>query len=146
MGFLQMNSTYSIREITSDDYAQYYPLIQEFRGTTFTEHEFREFVAALGPYIHIYVLLLDSRIIATTTVIYEPKLIFNRCVFAHIEDVCVIQSHQKGGWGSRLLQHVLQEARNRHCYKVTLVCAESTSPFYLKNGFETRGIQCSMLL
>lgn len=137
---------YSIRELTQDDYDEYYPLIKEFRDTTFTDDEFKQFVANLGPYIHIYVLLVDSRIIATTTVIYEPKLIFNKCLFAHIEDVCVLKSHQKDGWGSRLLQHVLQEAKARKCYKATLVCAESTSPFYLKNGFEKRGVQCSMLL
>lgn len=136
----------SIRELTRDDYAEYYPLIREFRETLVTEEEFKDFVSNLGPHIHIYVLVLDSHIVATTTVIYEPKLIFNRCTFAHIEDVCVLKSHQKGGWGSTLLQHVIQEAKLRKCYKATLVCAEATSPFYLKNGFETRGIQCSMLL
>ncbi len=137
---------YIIREVTSEDYAEYYPLIKEFRDTTFTEEEFKTFIQQLGPHIHIYVLVLQGHIVATTTVIFEPKLIFNRCLFAHIEDVCVLKSHQKGGWGSKLLQYVIQEAKNRKCYKATLVCAEATSPFYVKNGFERRGIQCSMLL
>lgn len=141
-----MDPTYSIRELSSEDYAEYYPLICEFRETSFTPEEFQTFIQELGPHIHIYVLLLNSKIIATTTVIYEPKLIFNRCTFAHIEDVCVLRSHQKGGWGSKLLQYVLQEAKTRKCYKATLVCAEATSHFYLTNGFEKRGVQCSTLL
>lgn len=141
-----MSQEYSVRELISEDYSEYYPLIKEFRDTTFTEDEFKKFVANLGPHIHIYVLVLDSHLIATTTVIYEPKLIFNKCTFAHIEDVCVLKSYQKGGWGSKLLQHVIQEAKARKCYKATLVCTDATSPFYLKNGFEKRGIQCSMLL
>jgi GNAT superfamily N-acetyltransferase len=135
-----------IRELTTEDYNEYLPLICEFRETNFTEDEFQQFVQSLGPHIHIYILLLNNELIATTTVIYEPKLIFNRCTFAHIEDVCVLKSHQKGGWGSTLIQHVIQEAKKKGCYKATLVCNEMTSPFYLKNGFERRGVQCSMLL
>ncbi len=141
-----MTPNYTIREITLNDYKEYFPVICEFRETTFTEEEFKEFLQKLSPHIHIYVLLLENHIIATTTVIFEPKLIFNRCMFAHIEDVCVLKSHQKGGWGSILLKFVVEEAKKKGCYKVTLVCNEATSPFYLKNGFERRGVQCSMLL
>jgi GNAT superfamily N-acetyltransferase len=143
-----MTDTNSIayRQLEVSDYDNYYKLINEFRETKFTQEQFSEFVGQLGFNHKIYVLTLNKEIIATTTVIYEQKLIFNMCKFAHIEDVCVLKSYQKGGYGSKLLQHVIQEARKAGCWKLTLVCAEPTVKFYNRNGLEKRGVQCSMLL
>jgi GNAT superfamily N-acetyltransferase len=134
------------RQIEVADYDGYYKLIKEFRETNFTSDQFSDFVNQLGTHHKIYILTLNGEIIATTTVLYEQKLIFNMCKFAHIEDVCVLKSHQKGGYGSKLLQHVIQEARAAGCWKLTLVCAEPTVKFYNRNGLEKRGVQCSMLL
>lgn len=136
----------SIRYLTREDYHQYYPLINEFRQTTFTEEEFKQYMDSLPSNIYIYVLEENTKLVATTTVMYEPKLIFNRCKFAHIEDVCVLKEFHKHGYGSQLLQYVIQKAKEEKCYKITLVCNEMVMPFYLKNGFEKRGVQCSMLL
>lgn len=135
-----------IRRLSNVDYEQYYPLINEFRQTTFTEQEFKDYMNTLPQNIHIYVLVENNRLVATTTVIYEPKLIFNRCTFAHIEDVCVLKEFHKCGYGSQLLQYVIEQAKEKRCYKITLVCNESVLPFYLKNNFEKRGVQCSMLV
>jgi GNAT superfamily N-acetyltransferase len=137
---------YSIRLLNKDDYLQYYPLINEFRQTLFSEEQFRNYMETLPSTIHIYVLVDNEKIVATTTVIYEPKLIFNLCKFAHIEDVCVLKEYHKNGYGSILLQYVIEEAKKEKCYKATLVCNESVLPFYLKNKFDKRGVQCSMLL
>jgi len=134
------------RQIQVSDYDGYYKLINEFRETKFTSRQFSDFINQLGTQHKIYILTLNGEIIATTTVLYEQKLIFNMCKFAHIEDVCVLKSHQKGGYGSKLIQHVIQEARKEGCWKLTLVCAEPTVAFYSKNGLEKRGVQCSMLL
>lgn len=141
-----MSNPHSIRLLQNTDFERYYPLINEFRATTFTESEFIEYMNALPSNIHIWVIEYEGKLVATTTVIYEPKLIFNRCTFAHIEDVCVLKEYQKHGFGSILIQHVIQEAKKKKCYKATLVCNESVMPFYLKNNFEKRGFQCSMLL
>jgi GNAT superfamily N-acetyltransferase len=142
----RMSTSYVIRLLQNTDYVKYYPLINEFRATTFTESEFIEYMNALSSNIHIWIIEYDGKLVATTTVIYEPKLIFNRCTFAHIEDVCVLKEYQKNGYGSILLQHVIQQAKEKKCYKATLVCNESVMTFYLKNNFEKRGVQCSMLL
>jgi GNAT superfamily N-acetyltransferase len=135
-----------IRLLEKTDYHQYYLLINEFRQTSFNKEEFCHYLDKLPSNIHIYVLIESNRIIATTTVIYEPKLIFNLCTFAHIEDVCVLKEFHKYGYGSKLLKHVVEEAKKNKCYKVTLVCNESVLPFYLRNSFEKRGVQCSILL
>jgi GNAT superfamily N-acetyltransferase len=141
-----MSDTILYRTLKATDYAAYYPLIKEFRETEFTEAQFVDFVGQLDARHQIYVLCLNGMIIATATVLYEQKLIFNMCKFAHVEDVCVLKAYQKGEYGSKLLNHVIQEARAADCWKLTLVCAESTVPFYVKNGLDKRGVQCSMLL
>lgn len=135
-----------LRKITVDDYEKYYPLINEFRPTVFTEQEFRTYVSSLPPTMEIWVMEDDNSIIATATVIFEPKLIFNMCTFAHIEDVCVSSAHRKSGVGSLLMKSIIDLCTTRGCRKVTLVCNESVAPFYFRNGFEKRGIQCSILL
>jgi GNAT superfamily N-acetyltransferase len=135
-----------IRKLTVDDYARYYPLINEFRPTVFTEEEFRTYVSSLPSTMEIWVIEENEAIIATATVIFEPKLIFDMCTFAHIEDVCVSATHRKSGVGSLLMKTVINICTAKGCRKVTLVCNESVAPFYIRNGFEKRGIQCSMLL
>jgi GNAT superfamily N-acetyltransferase len=138
--------TQILRKLTRSDYDQYYPLINEFRETSFTKEEFEQYMDTLPSNMSIYVLVVEDQIVSTTTVIYEPKLIFNRCTFAHVEDVCTLKQHQGKGYGSILLQHVVADAKARGCYKITLVCNPSVLPFYIKNNFEQRGIQCSQLL
>ena len=135
-----------IRRLTCDDYAAYYPLIREFRETEFTEEQFWNDMRGMPWTQEIWVWEEDREMLGTITVIYEPKFIFNRCMFAHIEDVCVRESARKKGIGSQLLQHVIQEAKTKGCLKITLVCNESVAPFYFANQFEKRGIQCSRLL
>jgi len=135
-----------IQLLNKNDYDKYYPLINEFRQTCFTEEEFKQFLEELPSNINIWVMEYEEKLVATTTVIYEPKLIYNRCRIAHVEDVCVLKEYQKHGFGSQILQYVVSEAKQKQCYKITLVCNESVLPFYLKNNFEKRGMQCSMLL
>ena len=134
------------RLLTESDYINYYPLINEFRATIFTEEEFKAFLKDKPNNIEIWILEKDNKIVATTTVIYEKKLIFNMCTFAHIEDVCVLKEYQSQGIGSKIIKFILEQARNKKCFKVTLVCNEKTSEFYIKNGFEIRGVQCSYLI
>jgi GNAT superfamily N-acetyltransferase len=135
-----------MRLLTRNDYAAYFPLINEFRDTQFTESEFRVYMDALPPNIEIWVTEDSGRLVGTLTVIFEPKLIFDMCTFAHIEDVCVSADYRKNGIGSALLKHVVKRCDEKGCRKVTLVCNESVAPFYCANGFDRRGIQCSMLL
>jgi GNAT superfamily N-acetyltransferase len=134
------------RLLNESDYINYYPLINEFRATIFTEEEFKAFLKDKPNNIEIWILEKDNKIVATTTVIYEKKLIFNMCTFAHIEDVCILKAYQSQGIGSKIIKFILEQARNKKCFKVTLVCNEKTSEFYIKNGFEIRGVQCSYLI
>lgn len=135
-----------MRKLTRDDYAAYYPLIREFRETVFSEEEFRTFMDSLPHTMEIWVLEERKEMVATATVIFEPKLIFNKCTYAHIEDVCVTNRLRGKGVGTLLMNELVEICKERGCKKVTLVCNEQLHRFYEKSGFGRRGIQMSILL
>ena len=135
-----------MRKLTRDDYAAYYPLIREFRETVFSEEEFQRFMDSLPHTMEIWVMEENSEMVATATVIFEPKLIFNRCTYAHIEDVCVTNRLRGKGVGTTLMNRIVDLCKERGCKKVTLVCNEPLHRFYEKSRFGRRGIQMSILL
>lgn len=141
-----LGSLLAMRKLTRNDYTAYYPLIREFRETVFSEEEFQTFIDTLPHTMEVWVLEEDSAIVATATVIFEPKLIFDRCIYAHIEDVCVTNRLRSKGMGTTLMEGIVDLCKKRGCKKVTLVCNEPLHRFYEKSGFGRRGIQMSILL
>jgi ribosomal protein S18 acetylase RimI-like enzyme len=134
------------RNLSVNDYVQYKELISSFRPTEFSVEQFSNFVNKLGDHIQVWILVENSKILATATILYETKLIFNVSITAHIEDVCVHPDFRGKGIGSQIMYKVFQEAEARGCRKVTLVTAGETTQFYTKNGYECRGVQLSRLI
>ncbi len=61
---------------------------------------------------------------------------------AHIESIAVLPSHQQQGIGGRLLQAVMNEARQRRCDRAVLEVAtpnEEGIAFFKKRGFHEVG-------
>lgn len=135
-----------IRELNELDYKNFYELINDFRDTEFTEDEFKDTLHKINRTSKIYVIELNSKLIATGTLILEQKFIFNRCILGHIEDVCVKKEYRANGYGKLIVSKLIEEAKHYKCYKITLDCSESNTFFYSKNGFEARGVQMSQLL
>lgn len=135
-----------MRLLTRNDYVSYYSLIREFRDTVFSEIEFQQYMDTLPSNMEIWVIEEEGILIATATILFEPKLIFNRCTYAHLEDVCVTKQLRGKGIGSVLIKCIVQRCKEKDCKKITLCCNESVSEFYIKNTFEKRGIQCCILL
>ncbi len=92
----------------------------------------------------IWVYEEGEQLLATGTIIYETKFIYNTCIYAHIEDICVRASHRRQGLGKKLVAHLIDQAR--HCYKITLDCADENIKFYESCGLERRGNQMCQLL
>jgi len=132
------------RVLSLADYREYLELINEFRPTSFTVEQFEKTLAAIQRSGNIWVYEENGQLLATATVIYEHKFIMNTCVYAHVEDVCVRSSHRRKGIGQRLMRHIIDVSR--HCYKITLDCADSNVAFYQSCGLERRGNQMCQLL
>ena len=134
----------TFRQLTSDDYTEYLELINEFRITKFTEDQFKQTLQRIQASSVIYVYEEAGKLLATGTIIYEYKFIFNTCVYANIEDICVRKSYRRQGLGKRLMQYLINQSR--HCYKITLVCADDNIKFYESCGLTYRGNQMCQLL
>ena len=138
--------SHTIRTLTPDDYTQFLALICDFRETTFTETEFVNTLEEIKKSSDIFVLEQEGKLIATGTVIYEHKFIFNLATLAHIEDVCVKKEFRRMGYGKLIVRHLVAQAKQRGCYKITLDCNNSNVDFYKSCDFEVRGNQMSQLL
>jgi glucosamine-phosphate N-acetyltransferase len=86
-------------------------------------------------------LNVNFEIIASGTIIIEPKIIREGKNVGHIEDI-VVAKHMRGkGIGSKIIHFLKLLARECDCYKVILDCKDETKNVYIKNGFEVNGLQ-----
>ena len=51
--------------------------------------------------------------------------------------VAVDRSHRGKGYGRMMVNHCLERAQAKHCYKVKLCCSDKNVSFYRKLGFVT---------
>ena len=55
---------------------------------------------------------------------------------AHIMNIYTLPAYRKQGIAMQLLARVIQEAKDRHCTKITLNATQAGRPLYLKCGFK----------
>ena len=79
--------------------------------------------------------------IGIITLLIEQKLIHGGLKIAHIEDLVVEKNFRCLNIGKKLLEHCIDYARVRRCYKVILDCSESLENYYRFNHFHKSGIQ-----
>ena len=89
-----------------------------------------------NPNHFVYVATIGDRIVGSTSMIVEPKFIHNGGNVAHIEDVVVSKEHQGKGIGEKIMNSLLELAKNNNCYKTILDCSDEVKPFYEKIGFK----------
>ena len=84
----------------------------------------------------IAVAELDGKVVGATTLLIEQKFIHNGGIVGHIEDVVVDKKFQGQKIGEKIIEYILEYAKNRGCYKTILDCTEDVKPFYEKMGFK----------
>jgi len=85
------------------------------------------------------------KIIASGTIIIEPKIIHNGLNCGHIEDIVVHNNYRGKGLCGQILNMLNTIAQKQKCYKVILDCDEHLLNVYKKCGFNTQNnIQMSM--
>ena len=140
-----MNSNFTIRKLTIDDYERYIIMINEFRETYFTKKQFIDTLNCINGNSEIWIIENNDDIIGTGTIIYEKKFIYNNSTLAHIEDICIKEKYRNMGYGKIIVDYLMQLSKKNNCYKITLDCNESNVQFYKKCGMEIRGVQMSQL-
>jgi glucosamine-phosphate N-acetyltransferase len=84
----------------------------------------------------IAVAELDGKIVGATTLLIESKFIHDGGLVGHIEDVVVNKEYQGQKIGEKIMNYLIEIAKNRGCYKTILDCTEDVKPFYEKLGFK----------
>ena len=136
----------SIRELVLDDLDNGFleSLDNLLPGTSRLERTNTRTVLAeirSNPLHRIFVAVIPQRqagrevVVGTTTLLVEPKFIFNGGRVGHIEDVSVRRGYEDMGLGRRLVSHATQVAKDMGCVKMVLDCSEETMPFYEKLGY-----------
>lgn len=121
-----------------DDFNQYMRCVEDLNGLHMELANFEQMKRGLScrsNNIITYVLLLDDKIVAAATVIFEKKLRYNQ-LCCHIEDVGVDPDYRKKGYGKMIVDHCILISKIKGCYKVKLNCSDHNIEFYNKLGFK----------
>lgn len=84
----------------------------------------------------IHVAEIDSKIVGSTTLLIEQKFIHKGGLVGHIEDVVVSKGFERKEIGRKIVESLLDVAKDRGCYKTILDCKDDVKEFYEKIGFK----------
>jgi GNAT superfamily N-acetyltransferase len=88
----------------------------------------------------LFVAKIGNRVVGCATLHIQQKLIRDGGIAAFLEEVNVDSSFRGKGIGEKLVKHLVEEAKNRGCYKVTLSCFPERLDFYERCGFVQENI------
>ena len=126
---------------------QYLLLLSELTVTNYIETSLFiknvERISEMGAIIVgiIYNSPNNIEIVASGTIIIEPKIIREGRNVGHIEDIVVSKEMRGKGISQKILNILKLIAREKNCYKVILDCDENVKNVYIKNGFNIKGFQ-----
>ena len=83
----------------------------------------------------IHIAELDGKIVGSTTLLIEQKFIHKGGFVGDIEDVVVREGFERKQIGKKIIESLLEIAKNRGCYKTILDCKDDVKEFYEKIGF-----------
>lgn len=144
------NEFFSYRLLEETDFQKgYFELISQLTICShFSEKEFKERYDLIkeSKLIYVFVIedLIKKKIVASATVMIEPKFIRGLGLVCHIEDVVVDNFYRKKKFGSELIKICLEFSNFCGCYKTILDCDEKVSKFYENLGFQRRSIGMSL--
>lgn len=95
------------------------------------------------PYYKVFVVEDNQRIIGTCSLIIIDNLGHKGTNLAVAESMIVCQEYRGQGIGSKLMQFVMEKAKEEHCYKLMLSSNKKrmrAHKFYEQLGFQQHGI------
>lgn len=126
------NKYYFIRKLTTNDKEDYISLITQLSGQYNKNNNFNHI-----NHKEIYVLINEERkVVSTAKLIIEPKLYDP---VAHIEDVVTDVKQRNRGYGTVLINYLLNQAIKEGCYKTILNCKKEYKGFYTR--FTNEGLE-----
>ncbi|KAF9286244.1 Glucosamine-phosphate N-acetyltransferase-like protein [Mortierella alpina] len=149
----QLPEGYLLRPLEFTDYSKGYydclaglTVVGEVSEEAFQE-TFEKMKRCDGVY-HVVVIedLVQSRIVATGTLVVEQKFLRGCAKAGHIEDIVVHDSQRGKKFGIRLIDQLKHIGTEVGCYKLLLTCSEGNEPFYEKSGFQRKDLHMAQYL
>lgn len=138
---------FNIRLLQKDDLPTYLILLQQLTDTGSIDSQDLKNQFDLikqNPLHYIYVLEYENQIVGCATLLIEPKFIHQLRSVAHIEDVIIDKNYRTNGFGTTLLNFLVDQAKAYHCYKAICNCSDHIIPFYSKYGFKRTNNEMSI--
>ncbi|KAI9143398.1 acyl-CoA N-acyltransferase [Paraphysoderma sedebokerense] len=88
----------------------------------------------------------SGTVVAAGTLLAEKKFIRNCGVVGHIEDIVVSETMRGKRLGIRIIETLVEIARQQSCYKVILNCNDDNVTFYEKCGFKKKEVEMALYL
>lgn len=131
---------YTIRELTGMDIkkGQFLSVLENLSVKVVplerSEQIFREIQS--NPFHNVFVASQKNIVIGATSLLVEPKFIYEGGRVGHIEDVVVKKGYSGKGIGSSLIKFTIRVARKLYkCKKLVLDCSDRNIGFYERLGF-----------
>lgn len=127
----------TFRDILLKDYECIIPILNELTNDVgeINEREFIKWFLQLNSNHRVIVGEYDNHIVAIGTIIIENKIIHSFGRVAHIEDIAVDKNYQKKNIGKKLIEKLIDIAKEKDVYKCILTSSIFNRPFYEKCGF-----------
>lgn len=145
-----MESNLIFRKIKiSDCNEKYLNLLNQLNNTIdyncISKNTLEDFISSLNEDHQIIVIEdIEKEIIGTGTILIERKILHNMGKVAHIEDIVINKNKRGSGLGFKIINYLVDIAKEKNCYKVILNCSEENVPFYEKCGFKQKSKQMSL--
>jgi glucosamine-phosphate N-acetyltransferase len=142
-----MNSSqFKFRKLEESDYHKNYLqlLTQLTQVGNITPKEFSNIFGKIQSQIWVFEDNVTNKIIASASIFLEQKFIHDGGIVAHLEDVVVDQYYRGAQLGKKLIDNIVEIAKNSGAYKIIADCKPELISFYSKNGFEKRGEQIAI--
>ncbi len=116
-----------------------------------TTDEYKSFFSNIPNNHLIYVLYSEKNeiseneeLIGLGTLFIEKKLIHGGKSVGHIEDIVIDHKFRGKSYGKKMIDFLIQKARELKCYKVILNCDEKNVGFYERLGFKQKNVEMSL--
>ena len=127
--------------------------VTDKNGETISDEYYNYLFRLLPPSHYIYVMYSeeneidpDEKLIGMGTLIIERKLVHGGNPVGHIEDVVIDKKYRGKSYGKKLIDFLIEKAKESGCYKIILNCEEKNAGFYEKLGFQQKNIEMTLYL
>jgi glucosamine-phosphate N-acetyltransferase len=131
-----------IRKLKKNDFKKGFNKCLKMLGDFKLINELKTFKKRKNKKIKTFVIEVNKKIIATASIVIEPKFRHSGKSCGHIEDVCVIKKKQNMGFGKKIIKHLLCYAKKHGCYKLLLSTKKKNLGFYKSLGFCNNELSC----